>query len=80
MKRSRIQIFKSCEEAKCISDRETEQYFCETCQRFLADRYLLGICPDCKFENARADQCDSCGNFPKRVSLNQNVLFVNMSL
>lgn len=30
--------------------------------RTLADRYIEGICPICKFEYARGDQCDNCGN------------------
>lgn len=29
--------------------------------RFLADRYVFGTCPHCKFEDARGDQCDGCG-------------------
>ena len=38
-----------------------EQLYCEKCQRFLADRYVEGICPHCKYEDARGDQCDGCG-------------------
>jgi methionyl-tRNA synthetase len=37
------------------------QPYCETDQRFLADRYLEGICPHCGAEGARGDQCDVCG-------------------
>ena len=29
--------------------------------RFLPDRYVEGICPGCKSEGARGDQCDTCG-------------------
>ncbi|CAK5269357.1 unnamed protein product [Mycena citricolor] len=28
--------------------------------RFLADRFVEGICPNCGFEDARGDQCDNC--------------------
>ncbi len=35
--------------------------FCQKCNRFLPDRYIEGICPNCKFEEARGDQCDECG-------------------
>ncbi|VDP35352.1 unnamed protein product [Soboliphyme baturini] len=28
--------------------------------RFLADRFIEGICPFCAFEDARGDQCDHC--------------------
>ena len=37
------------------------QPFCETDQRFLADRYVEGKCPHCGFDGARGDQCDNCG-------------------
>jgi methionyl-tRNA synthetase len=37
-----------------------QQLFCEQCQRFLADRYVEGTCPHCKYPDARGDQCDSC--------------------
>ncbi|NLA28841.1 MAG: methionine--tRNA ligase, partial [Propionibacterium sp.] len=30
--------------------------------RTLPDRYIEGTCPICKFEFARGDQCDNCGN------------------
>ena len=36
--------------------------FCEDHDRFLADRYVEGICPNCNFDGARGDQCDGCGN------------------
>ena len=38
------------------------QTFCEDHGRFLADRYVEGICPHCNFNGARGDQCDGCGN------------------
>ena len=37
------------------------QPYCETDNRFLADRYVDGTCPHCGYEGARGDQCDSCG-------------------
>ena len=30
--------------------------------RTLADRYIEGTCPICRFDGARGDQCDNCGN------------------
>jgi len=35
--------------------------FCPKCARFLPDRFIEGICPHCGQDNARGDQCDSCG-------------------
>ena len=37
------------------------QAYCETDRRFLADRYVEGICPHCSFNGARGDQCENCG-------------------
>ena len=37
------------------------QPFCENENRFLADRYVEGICPECNSTGARGDQCDNCG-------------------
>lgn len=41
--------------------KETDQYYCEKCARFLPDRYVEGICPNCSAVDVRSDQCDSCG-------------------
>ncbi|MCP9749140.1 methionine--tRNA ligase [Lacihabitans sp. CS3-21] len=40
----------------------TEQYFDETAQQFLADRYIVGECPVCHNEGAYGDQCEKCGS------------------
>lgn len=37
--------------------------------RFLADRFVFGICPHCKFTDARGDQCDGCGKLLDGVDL-----------
>ncbi len=41
--------------------KETEQYFDEETNTFLADRYIKGTCPNCGYENAYGDQCERCG-------------------
>ena len=41
--------------------KETEQYFDEEAQTFLADRYIKGTCPNCGFDGAFGDQCEKCG-------------------
>ncbi|CAF1063255.1 unnamed protein product [Adineta steineri] len=48
-----------------------EQLYCDTCQRFLADRYVAGTCPDpaCKYNDARGDQCDKCGKLVNAIEL-----------
>lgn len=39
-----------------------EQLFSEALGKFLADRFVTGTCPKCRYEDARGDQCDGCGN------------------
>jgi methionine--tRNA ligase beta chain len=41
--------------------KETEQYFDEQAQTFLADRYIKGTCPNCGYDGAYGDQCEKCG-------------------
>ncbi len=41
--------------------KETEQYFDESAQTFLADRYIKGTCPSCGYDSAYGDQCEKCG-------------------
>jgi len=41
--------------------KETEQYFDEEANTFLADRYIVGTCPVCSNPNAYGDQCERCG-------------------
>ncbi|MBS1524143.1 MAG: methionine--tRNA ligase [Bacteroidetes bacterium] len=42
-------------------EKYSEQYFDEDFQQFLADRYITGTCPNCKYPNAYGDQCENCG-------------------
>ncbi|MCS7005357.1 MAG: methionine--tRNA ligase [Cytophagales bacterium] len=42
-------------------EEETEQYYDEEAKQFLADRYIIGTCPKCSYENAYGDQCERCG-------------------
>lgn len=37
--------------------KETEQYYCDHCNRFLPDRFVEGTCPHCGTKDARGDQC-----------------------
>ena len=42
--------------------KELEQYYDESFDQFLADRYIKGTCPKCGFEEAFGDQCENCGS------------------
>ena len=55
------QYFKDLYANGYIEERVTDQLYSEQDQRFLADRYVIGTCPKCGFENARGDECPSCG-------------------
>lgn len=54
-------IFKDLLKKDYLYVKDTEQYYCPKCQRFLPDRYVEGTCPKCAAEKVRSDQCDSCG-------------------
>ncbi|MDR3338303.1 MAG: methionine--tRNA ligase [Treponema sp.] len=54
-------IFKKLDARGFIVERTIEQLHCSHCDRFLADRYVLGTCPHCGYPNARGDQCENCG-------------------
>ena len=42
-------------------EQSSKQYFDRQENMFLADRYITGICPHCKYEKAYGDQCEQCG-------------------
>ena len=44
-----------------LETHESQQYYDEEAQSFLADRYIKGTCPNCSFDNAYGDQCERCG-------------------
>lgn len=54
-------FFKDLLENGYIEEKVTEQLYSEKEKRFLADRYVVGTCPKCKYENARGDECQRCG-------------------
>ncbi|OAY79518.1 putative methionine--tRNA ligase [Ananas comosus] len=65
-------IFHRLMENKCLSENTMQQLYCETCQRFLADRFVEGTCPiaGCNYESARGDQCEKCGKLLNPTELN----------
>ncbi|KAI8144458.1 tRNA synthetases class I (M)-domain-containing protein [Fennellomyces sp. T-0311] len=62
-------IFHKVHQHGFTSQDTMTQLFCEKCQRFLADRYVEGICPSCKYNDARGDQCDACGKLLNATEL-----------
>ncbi|RFM29457.1 methionine--tRNA ligase [Deminuibacter soli] len=55
------EFFTSLHERGELETKETEQYYDETAQTFLADRYIKGTCPNCGNDSAYGDQCERCG-------------------
>ncbi len=43
-----------------IYEKVDEQLYCECCDIFLADRYIIGNCPKCG-KGTKGDECDECG-------------------
>ncbi|MDM8521268.1 methionine--tRNA ligase [Anaerolineales bacterium HSG6] len=62
-------IFTACLENDYLFKKTEKQFFSETENRFLADRYIEGTCPHCDFEGARGDQCDNCGKLLEPTEL-----------
>lgn len=54
-------FFKTINEKGEFIEKEEEQFFDEQEQQFLADRYIIGTCPKCGYEEAYGDQCEKCG-------------------
>ncbi|XP_068621772.1 methionine--tRNA ligase, cytoplasmic [Battus philenor] len=54
-----------------VSTQSVEQLYCEKCERFLADRFVEGVCPHpgCLYDSARGDQCDKCGKLINAIEL-----------
>ncbi|GMS95771.1 hypothetical protein PENTCL1PPCAC_17946, partial [Pristionchus entomophagus] len=46
-----------------------DQLHCDNCSKFLADRFVSGVCPMCGYDDARGDQCDACGKLVNAIEL-----------
>ncbi|PWN89546.1 methionyl-tRNA synthetase [Acaromyces ingoldii] len=62
-------IFVKLHENGFLEERSMRQLWCPKDERFLADRYVEGICPKCSYDDARGDQCDKCGQLLDAVDL-----------
>ena len=54
-------VFRKLLDHGYIYKAKTLQFYDPQAARFLPDRYVQGTCPNCGYEKARGDQCDSCG-------------------
>ncbi|WGH26625.1 MAG: methionine--tRNA ligase [Candidatus Shikimatogenerans bostrichidophilus] len=49
--------------------KKNYQYYDNIYNQFLADRYIIGTCPYCKYNNSFYDQCNNCGKIIKEYKL-----------
>jgi len=56
------EFFKTLYDKGEFIEKTMKQYFDEKENQFLADRYIIGTCPKCSFEEAYGDQCEKCGS------------------
>ena len=56
------EFFTYLHERNELETKETEQYYDEASNTFLADRFIKGTCPKCKSDRAFGDQCETCGS------------------
>lgn len=55
------EFFKNLYNNQKFTEEVSEQYFDAEAGEFLADRYIIGTCPNCGNPNAYGDQCEKCG-------------------
>ena len=55
-------FFKKLHDQGDFSEETTAQLYDEEAHQFLADRFVIGTCPKCGYEEAYGDQCENCGS------------------
>lgn len=55
-------FFTKLYEKGVFTKQTNEQFYDEKFEQFLADRYIVGTCPNCQNDNAFGDQCEKCGS------------------
>jgi len=53
-------FYRSLEKKGLIEEKTENHLYSEQEKRFLADRYVIGTCPKCGYEEARGDECQRC--------------------
>jgi methionyl-tRNA synthetase len=55
-------FFRTLYKKGIFKEQDSEQYYDEEANQFLADRYIKGKCPKCGHDEAYGDQCENCGS------------------
>ncbi len=54
-------FYRKIYENEYIFKQKDKVLYCEHDKIYLPDRFVIGTCPYCGYENARGDQCEKCG-------------------
>ena len=54
-------FFKTLYDKNEFIEETTEQFYDVEANQFLADRFIVGTCPKCGYEESYGDQCENCG-------------------
>ncbi len=63
------QLFLRLLENGCLITKTEAQLYSVSEGRFLPDRYVEGVCPNCGYDGARGDQCETCGKLLNAIEL-----------
>jgi len=63
------EFFRVWQDKGLLERKEDDQFYDEESSMFLPDRYVEGVCPNCGYDKARGDQCDSCGAYYDQLDL-----------
>lgn len=60
-KKNTLEFFNILMQNGLVEERPSTMLYCENDKVALADRFVVGTCPYCGYEEAYGDQCDKCG-------------------
>lgn len=61
-KRTSQEFFLNLYNKGILKEKKSKQLYSEKDKMFLADRFVIGTCPVCGYEEANGDQCENCGS------------------
>lgn len=63
------EFYRALDKKGLIEEKTEDHLFSQEEDRFLADRYVVGTCPKCGFEEARGDECQRCASSYEAIDL-----------